>query len=77
MFFGQAGKIQVGKDVAQQDQPLEAVFLEHARGFARTTRLCTQVQVGKDQRVVARQIHTLVVAGECYEVDESCIKIGA
>jgi hypothetical protein len=26
------------------------------------------VQVGKDQRVVAMQIHDLVVAGECYGV---------
>jgi hypothetical protein len=30
--------------------------------------LCTEVQVRKDQRVVAMQIHDLVVAGECYEV---------
>jgi hypothetical protein len=27
--------------------------------------LCTEVQVGKDQRVVAMQIHNLVVASEC------------
>jgi hypothetical protein len=30
--------------------------------------LCTEVQVGKDQRVVAMQIHNSVVASECYEV---------
>jgi hypothetical protein len=30
--------------------------------------LGTQVQVGKDQRVVHGQIHTSVVARECYEV---------
>jgi hypothetical protein len=30
--------------------------------------LCTEVQVGKDQRVVDMQIHNPVVASECYEV---------
>src|SRR5579871_6620399 len=30
------------------------------------TRLCTQVQVGKDQRVVHVQIHIPVLAVECY-----------
>jgi hypothetical protein len=30
------------------------------------TGLCTEVQVGKDQRVVAVQIHIPVVAAQCY-----------
>ncbi len=68
VFFGEAGEVEVGKDVAQQDQPLKTVFLEHARGFTGVTSLCTEVQVGKDQRVVDMQIHSLVVAGECYGV---------
>src|SRR5580658_9696654 len=68
VIFGQAGEVEVGKDVAQQDQALEAVFLQHARGFTGTAGLCTEVQVGKDQRVVAMQIHNLVVARQCYEV---------
>ena len=68
VVFGEAGKVEVGKDVAQQDQPLKAGFLQHARGFAGVTGLCTEVQVGKDQRVVAMQIHNLVVAKQCYGV---------
>jgi hypothetical protein len=32
------------------------------------TRLCTQVQVGKDQRVVHVQIHIPVLAVDCYGV---------
>jgi hypothetical protein len=40
-------------------------LLKHASGLARMTRLCTQVQVRKDQRVVHGQIHNLVVAEEC------------
>jgi hypothetical protein len=66
--LGKAGEVEVGKDVAQQDEPLKTVFLEHARGFAGVAGLCTEVQIGKDQRVVAMQIHNLVVARECYEV---------
>ena len=66
VIFGQAGEIEIGEDVAQQNQPLKAVFLQHARSLARMTRLCTQVQVGKDQRVVHVQIHIPVLAVECY-----------
>src|SRR6202050_2206871 len=68
VVFGQAGEVEVGKDVTQQDQALEAVFLQHARGFTGMAGLCTEVQVGKDQRVVAMQIHNSVVARQCYEV---------
>ena len=68
MLLGQAGKIKIGEDVAQQKQPLEAVFLEHASGLAGMTGLCTEVQVGEDQRVVNRQIHAQLLAKECYEV---------
>ncbi|MGB2837873.1 MAG: hypothetical protein WBC30_19750, partial [Candidatus Sulfotelmatobacter sp.] len=52
----------------QQDQALEAACLKDARGFAGMAGLCTEVQVGKDQRVVAMQIHNLVVARQCYGV---------
>ena len=58
VVFGEPGEIEVGKNVAQQNEPLEAILLEHARSLARMTRLCTQVQVGEDQRVVHVQIHT-------------------
>jgi hypothetical protein len=65
VIFRQAGEIEIGEDIAQKDQPLESAILQHARGFARMARLCTKVQVGKDQRVVHGQIHTSVVANEC------------
>src|ERR1022692_3921613 len=68
VILGEAGEVEVGKDVAQQDQPLKTAFLEHAGGFAGVTGLCTEVQVGKDQRVVAMQIHNSVVTRECYGV---------
>ncbi len=62
VVLSEAGKVQIGEDVAQQDQALEAACLKDARGFAGMAGLCTEVQVGKDQRVVAMQIHNLVVA---------------
>jgi hypothetical protein len=68
VIFGEAGEVEVSEDVAQQDQPLKTIFLENARGFAGMAGLCTEVQVGKDQRVVYMQIHNLVVASKCYEV---------
>jgi hypothetical protein len=57
VVFGEAGEVEIGKDVAQQNQPLKTVFFKHARRFSRVTGLCTEVQVGKDQRVVHGQIH--------------------
>ena len=75
MVFGQAGEVEVGKNVAEQDQPLKSIFLQHARGFARMTGLRTQVQVGKDQRVVAMQIHNSVVATQCYGVMKVASKL--
>ena len=68
MLFGQPGEVEVGEDVAQQDEPLKTVPLEHARGLERMARLCTQVQVREDQRVVHVQIHILVLAMNCYGV---------
>jgi len=68
VFLRQAGEIEVGKDIAQQDQALKAIALQHTRRFACMTRLCTQVQVGEDQRVVGMQIHIYVLTTYCYWV---------
>jgi hypothetical protein len=67
VLLGEAGKVEISKNVAQQDQPLKAIFLQHLRCFARAAGGCTEMQVGEDQRVVHGQIHILFVAGECYE----------
>src|SRR5258708_25684972 len=75
VLFGEAGEVEVGEDVAQQDQPLKAVLLQHARGFARMTGLRAQVQVGKDQRVVNLQIHGSVLTKECYGVMNCASKL--
>src|SRR5271170_1672241 len=66
VVLGQAREIEVGKNIAEKDQPVKEVFLQHASGFARMAGLRTEVQVGKDQRVVHGQIHSSMVAIECY-----------
>ena len=75
VFLGQPGKVEIGEDVAKENQPLEAVLLEHASGFARVAGLCPQVQVRKDQRVVAMQIHASVVSKQCYGVMKCASKL--
>jgi hypothetical protein len=37
--------------------------------------LCTEMQVGEDQRVVHVRIHGLVIAGECYGVMKCASKL--
>jgi len=66
MLFGQAAEIQVSEDVAQQNQPLETIFLQHASGLASMAGVGAQMDVGKDQRIVNGRIHTLFLARKCY-----------
>ena len=66
MIFGEAGEIEIGKDVAQQDEALEAGFFQQRGSFPRMARFRAEVQVGKDQRVVGMRIHDWIVAGDCY-----------
>ena len=66
MFLREACEVQIGKNITQEDQAPEGVFLEHVRGFPRMARLRSEVQVRKDQRVVHGQIHTSVLDDECY-----------
>ncbi len=77
VLFCEAGEVQVGEDVAQKNEPLKAIFPEHAGSFAGMTRFCTEMQVGKDQRVVAMQIHTSICNNPMLRGDEICIEIGA
>ena len=62
----EAGKVEVGKNMAQQDQPLESILLQGASGLARMARLCPEMQIGEEQRVVRWQIHTSVLPADCY-----------
>ena len=57
VLLGKAAKIQVGKDIAQQNQPLEMDRLQESQRSARLADVGTQVQVRDDNRVKAISLH--------------------
>jgi hypothetical protein len=59
MLLGETPKIQVSKDIAQQDQPFKANRLQESKGRARLADLRTKVQVGDNYRVKAISLHAL------------------
>ena len=68
MVLGEAGEVEVGEDVAQENEPLKTGLFEQIGSFPRMARFRAEVQVRKDQRVVGMRIHGLVVARDCYGV---------
>ena len=81
VFFFQASEIEVGENVAQQNEAAILIFLEHAQRLARAAHVRAEVQIGKDQRVISlrgdlRRVRRsaviaaprFIVAAECYEV---------
>ena len=59
MLLGEAAKIQVSKDIAQQDKPLEMNRLQESEGRACLADLGSKVQVGDNHRVKAISLHAL------------------
>lgn len=57
MLFGEPAKVQVGKDVAQQDQSPEAGFLQKFQRVSRPAYLRSQMQVGNDYRIEVLFLH--------------------
>ncbi len=51
MFFLQTAEVQVGKNVAQQDQPVEGRRLQHLQGSGRTAQFGAQMQIRKNDGV--------------------------
>jgi hypothetical protein len=51
MLFGQAAEIQVGEDIAQQDQPAKACAFKELQRIGGPADLRSQVQVGNNHRV--------------------------
>ena len=77
MLFLKASKIQVGKNITQQDEPTERVLLQHAGRGPRTAYLRAQMHVGKDQRVVDRRFHTNGYSPPMLQGYEKCTEISA
>src|SRR3984893_9159344 len=70
--LGEAAKIQVGENVAQQDQAAEAGLPQHPRGLLRAADLRSQVQVRDDERVINGGTHHPSCNKRMLRVDENC-----
>jgi len=55
--LGEASEVEIGKDVAQQDQATEAILPQHPRGLLGAADLRSQVQVREDERVIGGGTH--------------------
>ncbi len=61
MFAGEAAKIKIGKNVAQQNQSFIAVRLQHVERVLCPTHFGPEVDVRQNDRVVRRPTHALVM----------------
>ncbi len=52
VLFFQTSEIEVGKNIAQQDEAAISIFPQNTQGFAGAAHVCAEVQIRKDQRVV-------------------------
>ncbi len=52
VFFLEASEVQVGKDVAKENETTEGSLLQHAGRIAGTTHLRAKMHVREDQRVI-------------------------
>jgi hypothetical protein len=66
VFFFEASKVEVGKDVAEQNEPAERSLLQHAGRIAGTTHLGAEMHVREDQRVIHWLLHALILVQSCY-----------
>lgn len=57
MLFGETAKIQVSKDVTQQNKPLKMHRLQKSKRATRLADLGTQVQVRDNNRIEAISLH--------------------
>ena len=52
VLFFQASEIEVGKDIAQQNEAAILILLKNAQSLARAAHVRAEVQIRKDQRVI-------------------------
>ena len=73
VLFFQASEIEVGKDIAQQNEAAILIFLEHAQRLASAAHVRAEVQIGEDQRVMYRRRHSFNCRRGVLRGDESGI----
>ena len=80
MLFGETSKIKVSENIAQENEPPKAIFLQNTSGPMSAAGLRSQMHVREDQRVVwrpiHRHIHTQVVVESCYRKIKTAQKLG-
>ena len=59
MIFGEACEIEVGKDIAQQNQAAKGMLRQQYACIVGAAQLRPEVEIGKDERVVADRTHQL------------------
>jgi hypothetical protein len=57
VLFGQAAEIQIGEDIAKQNQPAKTVPPQHSPGIVSAAYVRTEMQVGEDESVVNGRTH--------------------
>ncbi len=73
VFAGQATKIEIGKNIAQQNQPAIAVRLQHVERVLCPTDFGPKVDVRQNYRVVRRPAHALVMQHIQRQNDDSAM----
>jgi hypothetical protein len=59
MVSGEAGEIEIGEDIAQQNQAAKGMLREHGPRMVSAAQLRSEMKIGKDERVVADRTHQL------------------
>jgi hypothetical protein len=76
VFAGEAAEVEIGEDIAQQNQSAVAVRLQHLKRVLRSAHFGPKVNVRQNQCVVHRPNHALVMQHRRREHDESAMKNG-
>jgi hypothetical protein len=71
VVFVKSTEIQVGKNVAEQDEAPEAIRFQHVAGISRATQLGPEMQIGEDESVVNHNTHHPVIGRRCYDMMNS------
>src|SRR5579863_9723830 len=66
VFLGKTAEVEVGENVAEQDETRKTMLLQHPRGIPGAAAVRAQMQVGEDQRVIDGRIHAPFLVHSCY-----------
>ncbi len=73
VFASEAAKVEIGKDIAQQNQPAIAVCLQHVERLLCPTHFGPEMNVRQNDGVVRRPTHALVMQHFWRQHDDSAM----